>query len=45
MKYVLYDHQGKIFGKYWDIYEASKFIQKGWKLVTKARITAQEPKD
>ena len=45
MKYEVYDDQNKLFGKYWDIYEASKFIQKGWKLVTKARITAQEPKD
>ena len=45
MKYEVYDDQHKLFGKYWDIYEAQKFVQKGWKIVTKARITAHAPKD
>ena len=45
MKYEVYDDQNKLFGKYWDIYEAQKFVKQGWKIVTKARITAQGPKD
>jgi len=45
MKYEVYDDQNKLFGKYWDIYVAQKFLQKGWKIVTKARITAQGTKD
>jgi hypothetical protein len=43
MRYEVYDEEGKLFRKFWDRYEAEKFIQQGWKLVTKAKHREPKP--
>lgn len=43
MRYEIYDEEGKLFRKFWDRYEAEKFIQQGWKLVTKAKHKEVKP--
>ena len=42
MRFEVYDEEGKLFRKFWERAEAEKFLQEGWKLVTKAKH--QEPK-
>lgn len=37
MRYEVYDEEGKLFRKFWERSEAEKFLQAGWKLVTKAK--------
>lgn len=37
MRYEVYDEDGKLFRKFWFREEAEKFVQGGWKLVTKAK--------
>lgn len=37
MRYWVYDDEGKLFRKFWDSHDAIKFLQPGWKLVTKAK--------
>jgi hypothetical protein len=43
MRYEVYDEENKLFRKFWDRYEAERFIQKGWKLVTKAKHKEPKP--
>ena len=43
MKYEVYDEDNKLFRKFWDRFEAEKFMQKGWKLVTKAKYVPPKP--
>jgi hypothetical protein len=43
MRYEVYDEEGKLFRKFWDRYEAEKFIQQGWKLITKAKHKEVKP--
>lgn len=45
MRYEIYDEEGKLFRKFWDRYEAEKFIQQGWKLVTKAKHVEPKPNE
>jgi hypothetical protein len=40
MRYEVYDEENKLFRKFWERSEAEKFMQPGWKLVTKARPKA-----
>ena len=35
MRYEVYDEDGKLFRKFWERADAEKFLQPGWKLVTK----------
>lgn len=37
MRFWIYDDEGKLFRKFWERNEAEKFLQMGWKLVTKAK--------
>jgi hypothetical protein len=37
MRYWVYDEEGKLFRKFHERYEAEKFIQPNWKLVTKPK--------
>ena len=37
MRYEIYDEENKLFRKFWERAEAEKFLQEGWKLVTKAK--------
>ena len=43
MRYEVYDEDNKLFRKFWDRHEAEKFMQKGWKLVTKAKHKEAKP--
>jgi len=43
MRYEVYDEEGKLFRKFWDRFEAEKFLQKDWKLVTKAKKKKVKP--
>lgn len=43
MRYEIYDEEGKLFRKFWDRHEAEKFIQQGWKLVTKTKHKEPKP--
>jgi hypothetical protein len=43
MRYEVYDEDNKLFRKFWDRFEAEKFLQKGWKLVTKAKHKVPKP--
>lgn len=43
MRYEVYDEEGKLFRKFWERYEAEKFIQQGWKLVVKAKHKEVKP--
>lgn len=43
MRYEVYDEDNKLFRKFWDRFEAEKFLQPGWKLVTKAKYKAPKP--
>ena len=43
MRYEVYDEDNKLFRKFWDRFEAEKFLQKGWKLVTKAKHKEVKP--
>ncbi len=37
MRFEVYDEEGKLFRKFWERWEAVKFIQPGWKIVEKAK--------
>lgn len=43
MRYEIYDEQGKLFRKFWDRQAAQKFLQKGWKMVIKAKHIEPKP--
>lgn len=43
MRYEVYDEDNKLFRKFWDRFEAQKFLQPGWKLVTKAKHKEPKP--
>jgi hypothetical protein len=43
MKYEVYDEDNKLFRKFWERHEAEKFLQDGWKLVTKAKFKNVKP--
>jgi len=43
MRYEVYDDEGNLFRKFWDRNEAQRFVQPGWKLVTKAKHKEQKP--
>jgi hypothetical protein len=43
MRYEVYDEENKLFRKFWDKHEALKFMQPGWKLVTKAKYQPPAP--
>ena len=43
MRFEVYDEEGKLFRKFWDRYEAQKFLQEGWKLVEKAKPQNKKP--
>lgn len=43
MRYEVYDDEGKLFRKFWDKESAQKFMQPGWKLVTKAKYVEPKP--
>jgi hypothetical protein len=43
MRYEVYDEENKLFRKFWDRAEAERFIQPGWKLVTKAKHKTPKP--
>lgn len=44
MRYEVYDEDGKLFRKFWDLAEAQKYLmQDGWKLVTKAKYKEEKP--
>lgn len=43
MRYEVYDEEGKLFRKFWERYEAEKFMQQGWKLITKAKHKEVKP--
>ena len=43
MRYEVYDEDGKLFRKFWERHEAEKFMQQGWKLVTKAKYKEPKP--
>ena len=43
MRYEIYDDEGKLLRKFWDLYEAQRFMQPGWKLVTKAKHKEPKP--
>ena len=43
MTYEVYDEEGKLFRKFWDRDTAQKFLQPGWKLVTKAKQKKVQP--
>ena len=43
MRYEVYDEEGKLFRKFWDRAEAQKFLQPGWKMVTKQKHVPPVP--
>lgn len=43
MRYEVYDEDNKLFRKFWYREEAEKFVQGGWKLVTKAKHKDAKP--
>ncbi len=43
MRYEVYDEDNKLFRKFWDRHEAQKFLQEGWKLITKAKPKEVKP--
>ena len=43
MRYEVYDEEGKLFRKFWDRADAERFLQPGWKLVTKAKHKEPKP--
>jgi hypothetical protein len=43
MRYEVYDEDNKLFRKFWERHEAEKFLQAGWKLVTKAKFKNVKP--
>ena len=43
MRYEVYDEDGKLFRKFWTKEDAQKFMQQGWKLVTKAKNKEVKP--
>jgi hypothetical protein len=43
MRYEVYDEDGKLSRKFWDKHEAQRFMQPGWKLVTKAKHKEVKP--
>jgi hypothetical protein len=43
VRYEVYDDDGKLFRKFWDKESAQKFMQQGWKLVTKAKQKEVKP--
>lgn len=43
VRYEVYDEEGKLFRKFWDRHEAEKFLQEGWKLITKAKEKQMKP--
>lgn len=43
MRYEVYDEDGKLFRKFWTKEEAQRFLQQGWKLVTKATQIETKP--
>jgi sugar lactone lactonase YvrE len=43
MRYEVYDEDGKLFRKFWTKWEAVRFMQPGWKLVTKSKVPEQKP--
>lgn len=43
MRYEVYDEEGKLFRKFHTKWEAVRFMQPGWKLVTKAKVKEVKP--
>jgi hypothetical protein len=43
MRYEVYDEEGKLFRKFWDKHQAQRFLQDGWKMVTKAKHKEPKP--
>lgn len=43
MRYEVYDDEGKLFRKFWERADAERFLQKDWKLVTKAKHKEIKP--
>lgn len=43
MRYEVYDENNKLFRKFWYREEAERFVQNGWKLVTKAKHKDTKP--
>lgn len=43
MRYEVYDEEGKLFRKFHTKWEAARFMQQGWKLVTKAKVKEPKP--
>ena len=44
MRYEVYDEEGKLFRKFWYREEAERFVQGGWRMVTKANTKKQSPR-
>lgn len=43
LRYEVYDEDNKLFRKFHDRAEAQKFLQEGWKLVTRAKCKEPVP--
>ena len=43
MRYEVYDEEGRLFRRFWDKESAQKFMQQGWKLVTKVKHKEVKP--
>lgn len=44
-RYEVYDEEGKLFRKFDTKWEAARFMQPGWKLVTKAKPKEVKPNE
>lgn len=45
MRFWVYDDEGVLFRKFYERHEAEKFVQPGWKLVTKAKEKVPKPNE
>jgi hypothetical protein len=43
MRYWVYDEDNKLFRKFWTRWEASRFIQEGWKIIVKMKEPEHKP--
>ena len=43
MRFWVYDEDGVLFRKFWERWEAVKFIQPGWTMVEKAKERETKP--
>lgn len=43
MRYWVYDEDHKLIRKFWDKWEAERFMQEGWTLVVQPKPKARKP--